>query len=54
MDMSQNEQQDKKELGGYSPETRLIYGEMQDPAWDYSHHLLPPMSSSATTRLRST
>lgn len=53
MDMSQNEQQDKKELSGYSPETRLIYGEMQDPAWDYSHHLLPPMSSSATYRLDS-
>jgi cystathionine beta-lyase/cystathionine gamma-synthase len=39
--------------GDYSPETRLIYGEMQDPAWDYSHHLLPPMSSSATYRLDS-
>jgi len=35
----------------YSPETHLIYGESQDPRWDYSHHLLPPISSSATFRL---
>ena len=34
MDMSQDERQDEKELNAYSPETRLIYGEMQDPAWD--------------------
>jgi cystathionine beta-lyase/cystathionine gamma-synthase len=53
MDMSQNERQDEKDLGAYSPETRLIYGEMKDPAWDYSHHLLPPISSSATYRLDS-
>jgi methionine-gamma-lyase len=38
---------------GYSVETRLIYGEMDDPRWDYSHHLLPPISSSATFRLDS-
>jgi methionine-gamma-lyase len=38
---------------GYSVETRLIYGEMDDPRWDYSHHLLPPISSSATYRLDS-
>ncbi len=35
----------------YSSETRLIYGKMDDPRWDYSHHLLPPISSSATFRL---
>ncbi len=35
----------------YSAETRLIYGKMDDPRWDYSHHLLPPISSSATFRL---
>ncbi len=41
---------DKK---SYSVETHLIYGESQDPRWDYSHHLLPPISSSATFRLDS-
>lgn len=35
----------------YSTEARLIYGESQDPRWDYSHHLLPPISASATFRL---
>ena len=53
MNISQDERRDDKDLGAYSPETRLIYGEMQDPAWDYSHHLLPPISSSATYRLDS-
>ena len=38
---------------GYSTEAHLIYGKMQDPRWDYSHHLLPPISSSATFRLDS-
>lgn len=37
----------------YTVETRLIYGEMDDPRWDYSHHLLPPITSSATYRLDS-
>jgi len=38
---------------GYSAEAHLIYGEMHDTRWDYSHHLLPPISSSATYRLDS-
>ena len=38
---------------GYSTEAHLIYGHMHDPRWDYSHHLLPPISSSATYRLDS-
>lgn len=46
----ENSKVDKKE-NGYSTEAHLIYGESQDPRWDYSHHLLPPMSSSATFRL---
>lgn len=37
----------------YSTEAHLIYGRSQDPKWDYSHHLLPPISSSATYRLDS-
>ena len=36
---------------GYSTETQLIYGQMDNPRWDYSHHLLPPISASATFRL---
>lgn len=46
------ENEKKRELK-YSTETRLIYGEMDNPRWDYSHHLLPPISSSATFRLDS-
>jgi len=37
----------------YSAETHLIYGKADDPRWDYSHHLVPPMSASATFRLDS-
>jgi methionine-gamma-lyase len=37
----------------YSTEAHLIYGESQDPRWDYSHHLVPPISASATFRLDS-
>ena len=37
----------------HSVEAHLIYGQMDDPLWDYSHHLLPPISSSATFRLDS-
>jgi cystathionine beta-lyase/cystathionine gamma-synthase len=44
---------DGKEANGYSTEAHLIYGKMEDPRWDYSHHLLPPISSSATYRLDS-
>jgi hypothetical protein len=44
--------EDKKE-NGYSSEAHLIYGRMDDPKWDYSHHLLPPISTSATYRLDS-
>ena len=43
----------EKETNGYTPETHLIYGMSQDPRWDYSHHLIPPISSSATFRLDS-
>lgn len=37
----------------HSMEARLIYGQMDDPLWDYSHHLLPPITASATYRLDS-
>ena len=45
---------EKKEEQGHSIEAHLIYGRVDDPRWDYSHHLLPPISASATYRLDST
>ncbi len=45
--------QDKEKGNDYSVEAHLIYGQMEDPRWDYSHHLLPPITSSATFRLDS-
>lgn len=38
----------------YSAETRLIWGKSYTPKWDYSHHVVPPLSSSSTFRLSST
>lgn len=38
----------------YSPETKMIWGRTFTPAWDYSHHVVPPMSSSSMFRLSST
>lgn len=35
----------------YSMETQLIYGKAQSKKWDYNHHVVPPISSSATFRL---
>ncbi|MDH7515284.1 MAG: aminotransferase class I/II-fold pyridoxal phosphate-dependent enzyme [Bacteroidota bacterium] len=37
----------------YSKETRLIYGRSHSEKWDYAHHVIPPISSSATYRLDS-
>ncbi|MCB1220744.1 MAG: aminotransferase class I/II-fold pyridoxal phosphate-dependent enzyme [Planctomycetales bacterium] len=38
---------------GYAQRSRFIHGEMVSPHWDYSHHVVPPMSASATYRLDS-
>lgn len=35
----------------YSIETQLIYGKSISKKWDYNHHVIPPISSSATFRL---
>lgn len=43
----------KNDTNSYSVEAHLIYGQAEDPRWDYSHHLIPPMSASATFRLDS-
>lgn len=36
---------------GYSEKTHLIHGRFQNTLWDYSRHVVPPMSSSVTYRL---
>ncbi len=52
--MSIADQNSEPEEGaGHSTEAHLIYGRMDDPRWDYSHHLLPPITASATYRLDS-
>lgn len=38
----------------YAPETRLIWGKSFTPKWDYSHHVIPPLSASSTFRMSST
>lgn len=38
----------------YKIRTRMIHGTHESPRWDYSHHVVPPMTSSATFRLSST
>ncbi len=37
----------------YSMETHLIYGKNVTKKWDYSHHVIPPISSSVIFRLDS-
>jgi methionine-gamma-lyase len=36
-----------------SPRTQAIHGEFSSKAWEFSHHLIPPMTSSTTFRLGS-
>lgn len=38
----------------YSIPTRLIYGKSLTQEWDYSHHVIPPITTSSTFRLGST
>ncbi len=45
-EMSQNSKR-------YSKESRLIHGEMKSSVWDYSHNVVPPLSSNSTFRLDS-
>lgn len=58
-DRQQNGGSDEPRMPGeagkrrYSQRSRFIHGEMYTPHWDYSHHVVPPISSSATYRLSS-
>ena len=36
-----------------SPRTKAIHGESTSKAWEFSHHLIPPMTASTTFRLES-
>lgn len=38
---------------GYRIRSRLIHGPSENVHWDYNHHVVPPMTSSATFRLDS-
>lgn len=44
----------KRKALPYSAETQLIWGKSFTPKWDYSHHVIPPISSSSTFRMDST
>lgn len=37
----------------YSPRSTLIHGQTRSKRWDYAHHVVPPMTASATFRLDS-
>ncbi len=37
----------------YRIRSRLIHGVSESPRWDYTHHVVPPMTASATFRLDS-
>jgi cystathionine beta-lyase/cystathionine gamma-synthase len=53
---SAREKSPRKKLNNeskYSMETHLIYGRSFTPKWEYSHHVVPPISASATFRLES-
>jgi methionine-gamma-lyase len=43
----------KKPREHYRLRTRLIHGSFATGRWDYDHHVVPPLSSSATYRLSS-
>jgi methionine-gamma-lyase len=46
-----NEQDDGSDSSGYELQTRLIHGQFRSKKWDYNHHVVPPMTASATFRL---
>jgi len=45
--------QGKAEGSNFKVQTRLIHGFSKSPRWDYSHHVVPPITSSAAFRLNS-
>jgi cystathionine beta-lyase/cystathionine gamma-synthase len=53
MKMSDRPIQRKRKKDEYRVRTHLIHGNFDSKKWDYDHHVVPPMSSSATYRLSS-
>jgi cystathionine beta-lyase/cystathionine gamma-synthase len=51
--MSAYKAQPKQSETRAHPRTRMIHGQSKSRRWDYSHHVVPPISSSATFRLES-
>ena len=43
----------KRSKEEYRMRTHLIHGNYESRHWDYDHHVIPPISSSATYRLSS-
>ncbi|MDZ7290374.1 MAG: PLP-dependent aspartate aminotransferase family protein [candidate division KSB1 bacterium] len=43
----------KRTKADYQMRTHLIHGNFESKKWDYNHHVVPPLSSSATYRLSS-
>lgn len=43
----------KQAVMSLSPRTQAIHGEFQSKSWEFSHHLIPPMTASTTFRLDS-
>lgn len=43
----------KQKKTAMSPRTQAIHGEFQSKSWEFSHHLIPPMTASTTFRLDS-
>ena len=38
---------------GYKRTTRIVHGAARSPRWDYTHHVVPPITSSTAYRLES-
>ncbi len=51
--MTDNPRKRKRAKAEYRMRTHLIHGNYESKKWDYNHHVVPPMSSSATYRLSS-
>jgi len=42
-----------KTADGYKKTTRIVHGAARTARWDYSHHVVPPLTASTTFRLES-
>lgn len=51
--MSTNEPVDTRKCAKHRARTHLIHGYPRTGRWDYDHHVVPPMTASATFRLDS-